>query len=120
MPPEGSYREDTGTTQQARHRSCPACGQPFASVGRQAYCSTRCRKRAFRIRNAAPRPGLPTGVHRREHTVYECPDCGQRQLGVQRCSDCGVFGRAAGLGGACPHCDEPVTLTDLALTEVGR
>ena len=32
------------------------------------------------------------------HTVYECPHCGGRQLGVQRCVDCGLFGRAVGLG----------------------
>jgi Zn finger protein HypA/HybF involved in hydrogenase expression len=52
---------------------------------------------------------------RREHTVYECPDCGTRQLGVQRCEDCGRFGRAVGLGGICPGCGDPVTLTDLGL-----
>jgi predicted RNA-binding Zn-ribbon protein involved in translation (DUF1610 family) len=52
---------------------------------------------------------------RRAHTVYECPGCGDRQLGVQRCPDCGLFGRAAGLGGACPGRGEPVTVNDLDL-----
>jgi predicted RNA-binding Zn-ribbon protein involved in translation (DUF1610 family) len=55
------------------------------------------------------------GGARREHTVYECPDCGGRQVGVQRCADCGLFGRALGLGGACPGCGEPVAITDLDL-----
>jgi hypothetical protein len=51
----------------------------------------------------------------REYTAYECRDCATRQLGVQRCADCGRFGRAAGFGGACPGCNEPVTLADLGL-----
>ena len=112
-------RDDAGTTRPTEDR-CLICGQPFIAVGRQAYCSTPCRKRAFRRRQAAPRPAPPPRARRRDHTVYECPDCGQRQLGVQRCSECGMFGRAAGLGGTCPHCDEPVTLADLDLTESDR
>lgn len=113
-------RDDAGTTHPAGGSRCPICGQPFVPVGRQAYCSARCRKRGFRRRRAGPRPAPPPPARRRDHMVYECPDCGQRQLGVQRCADCGVFGRAAGLGGACPHCDEPVTVADLGLTEATR
>ena len=30
-----------------------------------------------------------------------------------RCPDCGIFCRRVGPGGPCPHCDEPVALTDL-------
>lgn len=114
------YRDDAGTTRPAGGSCCPVCGQWFVPVGRQAYCSPRCRKRGFRRRHAPPRPTPPAGARRRDHMVYECPGCGQRQLGVQRCSDCGVFGRAAGLGGTCPACDEPVTLADLGLTEADR
>ena len=44
--------------------------------------------------------------------VYECPECGQRQL-ERRCPDCNLFTRRLGHGGLCPHCDELVTLTDL-------
>ena len=33
--------------------------------------------------------------------------------GEQRCPDCGIFGRRIGTGGPCPHCAEPVALTDL-------
>jgi len=108
-------RDDGGTTPP----SCPVCAQRFVPAGRQAYCSTACRKRAFRRRHAAQvRPVLPPGG-RRDHTVYECGECGQRRLGEQRCADCGMFARAVGLGGACPSCEEPVTRADLDL-EAGQ
>lgn len=106
-------RDDTGTTPATTTPRCPVCRAPFVPAGRQVYCSTACRKRAFRRRHAAA--AVPAGTRRREHTVYECPDCGERRLGVQRCPDCGTFGRAAGLGGSCPHCGEPVTVADLEL-----
>jgi hypothetical protein len=109
--------DDAGTTRSPRW--CAGCGQTFLPTGRALHCSAACRKRVFRARHrrvvvvelAAAAPG---GA-RREHTVYECPDCGGRQVGVQRCADCGLFGRALGLGGACPGCGEPVAITDLDL-----
>jgi predicted RNA-binding Zn-ribbon protein involved in translation (DUF1610 family) len=45
--------------------------------------------------------------------VYECPDCGERQAGIRRCEDCNLFMRRLGPGGSCPHCDEPVLVSDL-------
>jgi predicted RNA-binding Zn-ribbon protein involved in translation (DUF1610 family) len=45
--------------------------------------------------------------------VYECPDCGERQAGTRRCQDCNLFMRRVGPGGSCPHCDEPVLVSDL-------
>lgn len=42
------------------------------------------------------------------HTLFECPACGEQALGRRRCPECGVFGRALGLAGTCPHCDEPL------------
>lgn len=48
-----------------------------------------------------------------EHTVYECPECETRYLGEQRCAECNRFCRVAGLGGACPDCEQPVLLSDL-------
>jgi len=36
-----------------------------------------------------------------------------RYLGEQRCPDCGVFCSRIGLGGACPHCGDPVAVADL-------
>jgi predicted RNA-binding Zn-ribbon protein involved in translation (DUF1610 family) len=93
----------------------------FTPTGRQVHCSTTCRKRVFRARRAAEAAAEmaadvaspPARGTRREHTVYECPDCGDRQLGTQRCEQCGRFGRAIGHGGACPGCGEPITLADL-------
>jgi hypothetical protein len=123
----GPSRDDSGTTGlPSRDRWCAGCGQVFAPTGRQQHCSPACRKRVFRARHAQGAGGVtiedpakpavdsPRRT-RREYTVYECRDCATRQLGVQRCADCGRFGRAAGLGGACPGCDEPVTLADLGL-----
>jgi hypothetical protein len=46
--------------------------------------------------------------------VYECPDCETRYLNQRRCQDCNLFCRRIDTGGHCPHCDEPVALSDLA------
>jgi hypothetical protein len=102
-------RDDPGTTR------CPVCQQPFTPAGRQAFCTTRCRKTAFRRRHQDPPAAtvIPPARPRRQHAVYECASCGQRQAGQQRCQDCGTFGRRIGTGGPCPHCSEPVTISDL-------
>ena len=44
--------------------------------------------------------------------IYECPGCGERQA-TRRCQDCNLFMRRVGPGGSCPHCDEPVLISDL-------
>lgn len=54
------------------------------------------------------------------HTLFECPTCQERVLGERRCPACHVFCRALGLGAVCPHCNEPVLLTDLFALEVLR
>jgi endogenous inhibitor of DNA gyrase (YacG/DUF329 family) len=102
-------RDDRETT------SCPVCQRSFTPAGRQAYCSPRCRKTAFRRRHQDPPAAItmPAARSRRDHAIYECPRCGQRQTGQQRCYDCGIFGRRIGTGGPCPHCQEPVTTSDL-------
>jgi hypothetical protein len=46
--------------------------------------------------------------------IYECPKCETRYPGDRRCPDCHLFTRRAGTGGYCPHCDELVTIGDLA------
>ena len=50
-------QDDPETTQ------CPVCQRGFTPIGRQAYCSTACRKTAFRRRHQQParphRPGRP-------------------------------------------------------------
>ena len=52
------------------------------------------------------------------HMVYGCPICEQRYLGERRCPDCNRFCRKLGLGGTCPHCDEPVLIAELLGKEV--
>ena len=102
-------QDDAGTM------TCPACQRPFTPAGRQRYCSSSCRKAAFRRRHQDPVAGitLPAARPRRDYTIYECPACAQRLLGEQRCPDCGIFARRIGTGGPCPHCSEPVAITDL-------
>ena len=102
-------RDDSGTM------TCPVCRRPFAPTGRQTYCDTSCRKAAFRRRHQQPLAAIavPAARPRREFTVYECPNCEERFLAEQRCHSCGVFARRVGIGGPCPHCDQPVTIDDL-------
>jgi hypothetical protein len=45
--------------------------------------------------------------------IYECPHCEQRYLNDRRCPDCNLFCRRIDNGGSCPHCDEPVAISDL-------
>jgi predicted nucleic acid-binding Zn ribbon protein len=95
---------------------CPVCGRAFPS-GRRRFCSAACRQAAWRRRRTArpPAPAIPPRASRppRSDVVYECPVCGARYLGEQRCADCQRFCRRVGLGGRCPHCDEPVAVDDL-------
>ncbi|HET6949551.1 MAG TPA: hypothetical protein VFI47_04195 [Acidimicrobiales bacterium] len=102
-------RDDAGTT------TCPICQAYFTPIGRQIYCGTPCRKTAFRRRHQTPAAAvtIPAIRPRRDYTIYECPDCGERLYGQQRCQDCGSFARRIGIGGPCPHCDQPVALSDL-------
>jgi len=102
-------RDDTATM------TCPVCQRHFAPTGRQTYCGSPCRKTAFRRRHQQPLAAIttPAARPRRNFTVYECPNCEERFLGEQRCHDCGVFARRVGVGGPCPHCDQPVALQDL-------
>jgi len=112
-PPTPS-RDDPATM------TCPLCHGEFTPIGRQTFCGTPCRKTAYRRRhqNPATTITIPPARRRREHTIYECPNCGQQLLGEQRCQDCGQFARSVGVGGPCPHCDEPVAVQDLLDQEV--
>ena len=101
-------------------RSCPVC-QATLSSPRARYCSDACTQRAYRLRQTDATPldldALTAELRSRRalvaHTVYECPTCEARFLGEQRCPDCHIFCRRLGLGGLCPHCDDPVTLAEL-------
>jgi predicted amidophosphoribosyltransferase len=95
---------------------CPVCWTPFTPTGRQLYCSGGCRKTAWRRRHTQPAPQpepVPPPRRRRDVTVYSCPDCDTRYYGQQWCHDCHQPATRVGLGGLCPHCDEPVAVTDL-------
>jgi hypothetical protein len=101
-------------------RRCPTCAGPLPSP-RARYCSVGCKQRAYRLRQVPVTPAdldaLTADLRRRRalaaHTIYECPTCGARFLGEQRCAECNRFCRALGPGGACPGCDEPILLADL-------
>jgi hypothetical protein len=106
-------------------RLCPIC-QTATVPARARYCSDACKQRAYRLRRMAVVPpdlsAVAAKTRRQQaviaHTVYECPACETRLLGERRCPDCHVFCRRLGLGGPCPHCDEPVLLADILPPEV--
>ena len=101
--------------------ACPVCGSPFTPSGRQRFCSDACRAGAHRRRRMAARPVLvvPAKVSRVPLTVYECDGCGSRAIGDQRCPDCSTFMRRVGIGGACPGCEEAISVAELVGIEVG-
>lgn len=122
------YGPRYGSGASGGERCCSRCGTALSSA-RARYCSAACRQRAYRERHpshAMAEAAIPRYRHTAEdgvlvsvaaravaHTVYECPLCEARYLGERRCPDCNRFCRALGLGAACPHCDEPVSLADL-------
>lgn len=95
---------------------CPICGADFVAFGRRHWCSPACRQASYRRRHQLPRASLveaPPPGSRRAVTVYACPLCEQRYLGVQRCDECNVFCARVGVGGCCPACDEPIAIDEL-------
>jgi ribosomal protein L32 len=98
---------------------CLMCGGDVLSP-RAKYCERACQQAAYRLRHTTPAVDV-TSVrkalqHRKAlvaHTIYECGECGERFVGERRCSDCGLFCRALGLGGSCSECDTPILLDDL-------
>jgi hypothetical protein len=109
MPP---LRNDSETT-----TTCPVCAHPFTATGRQRYCAPACRQSAWRARHhdsqPPPPPTSPPRTHRRDITIYECPDCTARHLGVQWCNPCNRPCTRIDFGGLCPNCEEPVAISDL-------
>ena len=103
-PPVG---DDGATT------ACPVCGALFEPKGRQRFCSKGCRQAAWRAGRRAP----AEPVIARSGTIYECPAGETRYLGEQCCDDCNTWCRRLGPGGLCPHCDEPVAISDLFTAE---
>lgn len=91
---------------------CPVCTHAFHPRGRQQVCSPACRQARWRHRHPVLVP-IVSARSSAAQTIYECPTCATRFLGEQRCPECHVFCRRIGPGGPCPHCDEPVALSDL-------
>ena len=88
---------------------------------RARYCSIACKQHAYHLRQidltATDAKLLATELKRLgelvAHTIYECPDCGERFVAERRCPDCHRFCRKLGLGGCCPDCQQPVLLAEL-------
>jgi phage FluMu protein Com len=101
---------------------CAFCDGTFTRTGRQTFCTDACRAAAYRRRRMAARPFvvIPPQIPRVPSTIYECDSCGARALGTQRCTDCRTFMRRVDIGGACPHCDEPITVAELIGREVSH
>ena len=116
--PDTPSRDDNETTSPTAP-SCPVCERAFIPVGRQLFRGDRCRKTAWRRRNSTPAVAVavPPLRRTRESTVYACPDCETRYLAEQWCPDCARPCRRVDVGGLCPNCEEPVTLTDLFDTQ---
>jgi len=94
---------------------CPVCAQAFTPIRRQRYCTPACRQAAWRARHPVPTPVvvLPPATRRRDITVYQCNGCGTRRLGQQWCPDCTQPAVRVDIGALCPHCDEPITISDI-------
>jgi predicted amidophosphoribosyltransferase len=114
---------DDETTTLPGRGLCPVCWATFQPTGRQRFCSDNCRKTAWsRTHRSVPHPvePIPPPGRRRDATVYSCPGCDTRYYGQQWCPDCHQPCTRVGFGGLCPHCDEPVALTDLVDTAPAR
>jgi hypothetical protein len=96
--------------------ACPFCQNAFTPIRRQKYCTPARRQAAWRARHhptPAPPVILPPRTQRRQITIYECPGCSTRSLGTQWCPDCNQPALRIDYGGLCPHCDQPVAISDL-------
>jgi hypothetical protein len=111
-PLRNDIRNDNETT-----TPCPTCARAFTPIRRQQYCTPACRQSAFRARRPTVQPSpvapAPPRTRRRDITVYECPECDIRHFGRQWCDDCNRPCIRIDLGGLCPHCSEPVAISDL-------
>jgi hypothetical protein len=117
MPEHPDGADNTTPRRPTGHILCPVCWAPFIPTGRQRYCTDTCRKTAWTRRQPTtqPRtkPTVPQAVQRGDVGIYACPSCRTRYCGKQWCHPCHQPCTHLGLGGLCPHCDQPVTVTDL-------
>lgn len=94
---------------------CAVCAAPLTGRADQRFCSPACRQAAHRRRTNSDivAPAVPARRPRREHTIYECDECGERLAGQQWCPQCQRPCRRIDYGGNCPSCGEPITINDL-------
>jgi hypothetical protein len=112
--PAGALSSPTPSRNANATGCCLVCGESFVLAPNKVYCGAACKAKAWRRRHQTPTTpvAVPAAQPRRHFTVYECPTCETRALGLQRC-ECGSFMRRVGYGGLCPHCDAPVAVEDL-------
>ena len=91
----------------ASARSPPPAGNATAQTG-----AARPRSGAATRTSPARPPSRPHGPAANKPST-NAPTATSACLGEQRCPDCATFARRIGPGGPCPHCDEPVAITDL-------
>jgi hypothetical protein len=73
-------------------------------------------KTAWRRRRHDAAPiDVPAAASRRQHTIYECPECETRYLAEQWCAECTRPCRRLGPGGEC-SCGELLTIDELLNT----
>jgi hypothetical protein len=116
MPPSRNDVRNDVPAATTRTATCPTCQQPFTPIRRQRYCAPACRQAAWRARHPPPLPEpavVAPVTSRRAVTVYQCPHCDTRYLGQQWCHDFNAPCTRLDLGGLCPHCDEPVAISDI-------
>jgi hypothetical protein len=94
---------------------CRICAAPLTGRADRRFCSPACRQAAHRRRTtpATAPAALAASGTQRQHSIYECDDCGQRLAGIQWCPDCQRPCRRIDYGGACPSCGDPITITEL-------
>jgi len=103
------------TTARRQHDELSRLLDRVPAVGRQRFCSGNCRKTAWSRTRQTPRPAapVPPAGQLRAASIYLCSGCETRYLGQQWCPDCNQPCTRVGLGGACPHCEEPIAINDL-------
>ena len=111
----GASRRDIPPSNGSVTDTCCVCGGPLPPGRPRSTCSDACRQAKWRRHHqvlVVPQPP-PPNQPRKPVTVYECPECGTRQLGIQLCDACHSFMRRLGYGGLTPCCGEPATFEEL-------
>ena len=99
---------------------CLRCGRPITPAGKRRYCTDACKAAAYRRRKQATTTPVivPPTRPRKPVTVYECDTAAPASSATSAARSAEAFMRRVGIGGHCPHCDEPVAITDLLDEEV--